>query len=417
MFYNDFANFVSPGDVFILKDTLVKDKDAPPENSRLIRYQRPAIVLHTGYKISTVIHLTTKDGSPETAYSVKVSPDVVSRALFSQITTVDNSRLGKKLGVIRSNVFENMAQKYSNYILGGNPLDYSRSIPIPAYGTDMVSFEPFAYYRDNNNPDRIILALSSGNSSFYLSTFVHLSNDLKSISKRTNTSLPGSIGRNIKLNSLNFLCDEYRDSSWTCVGYETVEATRDKLIEVVNEIFNVWMVKLNTEKVSNSAEYRITSVINKSFDHEKYLEGFDFIMGIDPDIVFSDKIYETSFIVNFCNKNNTDYLINFMRDLHFHKINILGCSIEQLEWLNVNLQNRLMAIVMSFSDNFTQTANGNTLDIDPKVYPGRTIHEENLRWIADYIDRTLNVLHSKAKVYASVMKQVKPSRQKKSKRK
>lgn len=402
MYFGDFGNFVTAGDVFILKDNLVKDKDVPPDNSRIIRFQRPAIVLHTGYKISTVIPLTTKDNSPETSYLVKVSPDVVSRALFSQVTTVDNFRLGKKLGVICSNVFENLAHKYSEYILGKTPHDYYRDIPIPGYGTDMISFEPFAYYRDNSNHERIILSITNGITAYYLTTSpIQSPNSLSDFPKKMNGKIPGVIGRNIDLNCIHFLCDEYHDTNWTCIGYETVEATREKILEVINEIFNIKLTRLNTERYSNIMEFKLTPIIIKSFGSNRYMEGFNFIMSINTEDLFSDKVYQLSFLTNYCNPKNTDYLVNFMRDLHFHRINLLGCSIEQLEWLNSNMHTALSTSIMRFSDNFAQTAQGNTLDIDLNDDPN--IKEENKRWIADRINEILNNLNSKAKMFASVM--------------
>jgi mRNA-degrading endonuclease toxin of MazEF toxin-antitoxin module len=281
---------VSPGDVFVLRDTINKEKDTPPDNTRIIRFQRPAIVVSTGFKICTVIPLTTKENSPEISYPIKVSSDVNSRALFSQITTVDNFRLGKKLGVIDPLVFKDLVNVYTNYILGKPKIYLSRSIAIPTYGMDMIAFDNFAYYRDNSNHERIILSIGNGTSTYYLNTVEPKPMEFPVPENEPKTTVHGVIGKDIELSSVHFLSKEYRETTWTCIGYETYECNRELISDTINEIFGITPVKLAPDKMDTIMEYHLASTISRAFKTSLYLRAFDFIMNSDLEELFSDKI-------------------------------------------------------------------------------------------------------------------------------
>lgn len=401
------SNFISPGDVFVLKDNLSKEKDTPPNNTRLIRFQRPAIIINTGFKISTVIPLTTNDNSPEIAYDIKVSTDICSRALFSQITTVDNFRLGKKLGVIRPTVFKNLLEVYTNYVLGKLPLYLSRSIPIPTYGMDMISFDNFAYYRNDNDHDNIILAINNMQTGYYLNTIEHKPIDIMNGPAATlNTTIYGIIGRDICLDSVHFLSAEYRNTTWTCVGYETLEHTRTMIHDSLNEIYGITPSKLVHEKMDAVMEYQLAVTISRSFSDKMYLQAFDFIMNCDLEELFSERIYQNDFLVDNCSGKNVSYVITTMRDLHFYRINVLDCSIAMLEWLNANYTKKFYNKAMSYSDNLISTETGYSLNIDPQVYNGVQYNEQNLVWLGNYISAALDTLNEKAKLNASIEKKV-----------
>ena len=407
------SNFISPGDVFVLKDCLSKEKDTPPDNTRIIRFQRPAIIISTGFKISTVIPLTTKDNSPEISYSIKVSTDVCSRALFSQITTVDNFRLGKKLGVIKPSVFKNLLEVYTNYILGKSPLYLSRNVPIPTFGMDMVAFDNFAYYRNDCNHDDIILALSNGQSGYYLKTTALKPIDIMKENPTPSLTIRGMIGRDICLDSIHFLSSEYRNTTWTCVGYETLEHTRNMISESMNEIFGINPQKVVYEKMDAVMEYQLAMTISRSFSDELYLTAFDFMMNCDLEYLFSDKILLNEFLTNNCNAKNISYVINTMRDLHFYKINVLNCSQEMLEWLNINYTNKFYNKAMQYADNLISVENGYSLNIDPEIYNGVECSEANLKWLGNYINAALDTLNQTAKIAAKNMPYRKTNRKNK----
>ena len=401
MFSPNLSNFVSPGDVFVLRDTINKEKDTPPDNTRIIRFQRPAIVVSTGFKICTVIPLTTKENSPEISYPIKVSSDVNSRALFSQITTVDNFRLGKKLGVIDPIVFKDLVNVYTNYILGKPKIYLSRSIAIPTYGMDMIAFDNFAYYRDNSNHERIILSIGNGTSTYYLNTVEPKPMEFPVPENEPKTTVHGVIGKDIELSSIHFLSKEYRETTWTCIGYETYECNRELISDTINEIFGITPVKLVPDKMDTIMEYHLASTISRAFKTSLYLQAFDFIMNSDLEELFSDKIKANPFLTENCNSRDIDMVINTMRELHAYRVNVLDCSIEQLEWMNTKYASKFYPMAMRYADTLVSTELGYTLDINPSMYPNLSYKEENLIWLATYINNELGELNKKARISAT----------------
>jgi hypothetical protein len=220
--------------------------------------------------------------------------------------------------------------------------------------------------------------------------------------ENTNPSLTirGTIGRDICLDTIHFLSSEYRNTTWTCVGYEILEHTRNMISESMNEIFGINPQKLIYEKMAGIMEYQLAMTISRSFSDELYLTAFDFMMHCKLEYLFSDKILLNEFLTRNCNAKNVSYVINTMRDMHFYKINVLNCPEEMLEWLNSNYTTKFYNKVMQYADNLISVENGYSLSIDPEIYNGVEYFESNLKWLGNYISAALDTLNQTAKINA-----------------
>jgi hypothetical protein len=148
-------------------------------------------------------------------------------------------------------------------------------------------------------------------------------------------------------------------------------------------------------------EYHLASTIARAFKTSLYLQAFDFIMNSDLEELFSDKIKANPFLTENCNSRDIDMVINTMRELHAYRVNVLDCSIEQLEWMNTKYASKFYPMAMRYADTLVSTELGYTLDINPSMYPNLSYKEENLIWLATYINNELGELNKKARISAT----------------
>jgi hypothetical protein len=58
-------------------------------------------------------------------------------------------------------------------------------------------------------------------------------------------------------------------------------------------------------------------------------------------------------------------------------------------------------MAMRYADTLVSTELGYTLDINPSMYPNLSYKEENLIWLATYINNELGELNKKARISAT----------------
>ena len=125
-----------------------KDHIIPSKDVKVIRFDRPCIILSENNNIVTIIPLTSKQNKHYVQYPIQIEEGRISYAIISQITTIDKARLTRFIGKIKEDVFQDIRITVNHFLLDAASVTKGiRNIPWRFNQLDIHRFYPFHIYR------------------------------------------------------------------------------------------------------------------------------------------------------------------------------------------------------------------------------------------------------------------------------
>lgn len=424
-YHNSGLKFIRIGDVFIMNDNEYEKGSGVIPDTKVIRFTRPVIVLSICDDLATVIPLTTKNASFN-SYPVKISPDKMSYALLSQITTVDISRLDHRVGYLRKEVFNELREQYAALIMpekkSESTIVVKRNVPLKN-PMDIIRFENWTIYtRLNDNwryetylfikIDKEFIAVP------ILSRFprVHAS-DPKCLKLTEGVNIDVVCGQ-ASLDKLNFVGDDFylTSSDWYPIAVESKESVREHISKILGAMYGIYP---KTDAKFHKDFVDITNAVLELSGYERYVETMlmltkdiyleNLIKNVEP------KADDEAIVWNLIHKkdvDNVDYefqeiVKHWLYERFIETFKIFSCDVSLLEMLSTESTDAFNKAVFSFLDDivpYTELRDGSENNIvdPPKIVIEQIqtvagtidVKEENCIWLAKYASVKMEELKS-----------------------
>lgn len=256
---------VQPGDVFIMRDNGYdaenKHKEVP--DTQVIRYDRPVVVMATSRSTVNVLPLSTKIRPFDTLYPVVIEQGLESQVIISQTLTVDFDNLADFIGTLRPDVFHDMREALSKYVLHGAS-HVKRT--VQRYEMDMVKYEPFGIYVHQLTNERFMMLKTKKK------TFIKVPVEIL----KENDILPTDVKvfcGHVRLHKVQLvlpdeLCD---DHNLLYIGEEYRKSIRKKIVDTISSCLGVKI--RNCMLKPDSIDIKETMAIAKVISSSDYING------------------------------------------------------------------------------------------------------------------------------------------------
>lgn len=421
---NSGLKFIRIGDVFIMNDNEYEKGSGVIPDTKVIRFTRPVIVLSICDDLATVIPLTTKNASFN-SYPVKISPDKMSYALLSQITTVDITRLDHRVGYLRKEVFNELREEYASLIMPEkkteptfvierkvsfkNPMDIVRFENWTVYARIDDNWRYKAYLFIKIDREFIAIPLISRNPN------PNRVSDPKCLKLTEGVNIDITCGQ-AALDQLNFVGDDFylANTEWYPIAVESQENVREHISKILGAMYGIYPktdVKFHKEFID------ITRAVLNLSGYEKYVET---MIMLSRDIYLENLIKDTepkaddeAIVWNMLHKHETcekigedtdqDIVMKWLFDRFFSIYKIFSCSIDMLEKLSTTHTDTFNKVVFSFLGDivpYTKMEDGSEhniidssdvlTDAFKSIVGDLELKEENCVWLANYATKKID---------------------------
>ena len=257
---------VQPGDMFIMRDNRYNAENKGKESSdtQVIRYDRPVVVMATNRNTVNVLALSTKERPYDAMYPLVIEKGLESFAIVSQPLTVDFDTLSDYIGTLRPDVFHDIQESLSRFILHGTS-HVKRT--VSRYEMDMVRYEPFGVYEFTQTGERYMVLKTK------IKNLIKIPVEIIDEESVTDTDIKVFCGH-VRLSTVRLLSQEElnSDDMVLYIGEEYRKTVRNRIVELVNEFYGI--------RVRNCLLKEDSRDIQETMTMAKIISPVDYINGI-----------------------------------------------------------------------------------------------------------------------------------------
>ena len=378
------------GDVFMTRDYEYKKSRHDTPNTKTIKFDRPAVILSQCGEVVTVIPLTTKKNPNEHRYPLRVEEGKQSYALLSQVTTIEKRRLDNRMGMLKTEVFEDLRKCYNEMLEFGTHRAYAtlnRHVPSSPTTMDAIRFNLYHFYRDRDT-GKIFMALQLENKE---KVAIYLKEDMDLVEKIGKIA---TIMGWLDYESMHFIGDKYYiDKAYDDLGVEYRSEIRKSIIVAMKSLYGL---NVSQGKDSDYAT-ELTKLIHTVFFSPYYVRAFDFI----NEVIRTPK-YQAVFLNDDTGKImellDNHYLhiqqdqvsadkikkfIDTMREVIVSKLDIFKCNTSALAYAAKNYSDVIHPMLMQYAD--ISFLNDRDTVIIKDILKITKYYKKNVKWISRYI--------------------------------